>query len=52
MDIIENFCLDTIKNLSQNQAKEYLIQYFVPLTNGNHAFLRDGKYEIFETKII
>ena len=52
MDIIENFSLDLIKSLSQNQAKEYLIKYFIPLTNGNHAFLVNGKYEIYETKII
>ena len=44
MDIIENFSLNLIKSLSQNQAKEYLIKYFIPLTNGNHAFLVNGKY--------
>jgi hypothetical protein len=52
MDIIENFSLDLIKSLSQNQAKEYLTKYFIPLTNGNHAFLVNGKYEIYETKVI
>jgi hypothetical protein len=52
MSIIENFSLDYIKNLSQNDAKEYLTKYFVPLTDGNHAFYINGKFEIYETKII
>lgn len=52
MSIIENFSLDHIKNLSQNEAKEYLIKYFVPLTDGKHAFYMNGKFNISETKDI
>ena len=34
-------------NLSFNEAKIYLTQYFIPLNNGNHAMLMsDGKYDI------
>ena len=41
-----NFNLDTVKNLSQVDAKLYITKYFVPLTDGNHAMLEDGKYII------
>lgn len=45
---MENFSLDKIKELSPKDAKAYLTSYFVPLTNGNHAMLVNGKYEIKE----
>ena len=46
-----NFSLDHIKNFSLNQqqdAKDYIKRYFVPLSNGTHAMLINGKYEIKE----
>lgn len=43
---MENFDLDHIRELSLSNAKNYLTQYFIPLTDGNHAFYIDGKYEI------
>ena len=46
-----NFSLDHIKNFSLNQqqdAKEYIKRFFVPLSNGTHAMLINGKYEIKE----
>lgn len=52
MSTIENFSLDKIKNLSQNEAKAYLTKYFIPLTDGNHAFYCNGKFQILETKVI
>ncbi len=45
---MENFSLEKIKTLSQIEAKAYLIKYFVPLSNGNHAMLINGKYEVKE----
>ena len=48
---MENFSLDHIKNFSLNQqqdAKDYLKKFFVPLSNGNHAMMINGKYEIKE----
>lgn len=47
-----NFSLDHIKNLSPNDAKEYLTKYFIPLTDGNHAFYLNGKFHISEPKVI
>ena len=49
---MENFSLDHIKTLSQNDAKVYLIKYFLPLTDGNHAFYINGKFQILDTKVI
>jgi hypothetical protein len=48
----KNFDLDLIKSLSQNDAKEYLTKYFIPLTDGRHAFYFNGEYKIKETKEI
>ena len=42
------FNLDKIKTLSPNDAKEYITKYFIPLTDGNHALLKDNKYEILD----
>ena len=40
-------------NLSLSQGKEYIKQYFVPLTNGNHAILTShGTYNIISRDII
>ena len=47
-----NFSLSKIKTLSPIEAKEYIINYFVPLSNGNHAMLINGKYEIKEEQEI
>lgn len=48
----QNFSLDLIKELSPNDAKNYITKYFVPLTNGNHALLINGKYGIEKDEII
>ncbi len=46
MSTYENFTLAKIKTLSPIDAKEYITKYFVPLSNGNHAMLIDGIYQI------
>jgi len=48
----ENFNLAKIKTLSPIDAQNYIIKYFVPLSNGNHVQLVDGKYEIKEDAVI
>ena len=45
---MDNFNLSRIKTLSPNDSKVYITKYFVPLDNGNHAMLIDGKYFIKE----
>ena len=49
---MENFDLGKIKTLSFNDCKTYIDKYFIPLTNGEHAFYIDGKYEIMDESII
>ena len=39
-------------NLSLNQGKEYIKEFFVPLTNGNHAVLSNGKYNILNDETV
>lgn len=48
----ENFQLSKIKTLSPTDAKDYIIKYFVPLSNGNHAMLIDNVYHIKEEQEI
>ena len=40
---MQNFNLDTVKNLLQVETKAYVTKYFVPLRFGNLAMLKDGK---------
>jgi hypothetical protein len=49
---MENFDLNKIKNLSLNESKLYIDKYFIPLTNGDHAFYINGKYEIYDDVVI
>ena len=42
----QNFDLNRIKQLLPIEAKQYLDKYLIPLTDGNHAQLINGKYEI------
>lgn len=48
----ENFNLNKLKFLSPYDAKQYITRYFVPLSNGTHAFYNDGKYEVREDQEI
>jgi len=41
-----NFNLNILNGLDHEYAKKYLTKYFVPLDNGNHCMLVDGKYII------
>lgn len=49
---IENFDFDKLKELSLTEAKKYIDKYFIPLTNGEHAFLLNGEYEIMNNTTI
>jgi hypothetical protein len=48
----ENFDLNKVKALSPIEAKQYVDKYFIPLTDGNHALLVNGKYEIYDDSVI
>lgn len=49
---IENFDLNKIHTLSPIEARKYINQYFIPLTNGEHVFYNNSKYEIVDDKVI
>lgn len=49
---MENFSFKKLKELSLIDSKDYIAKYFVPLSDGNHAFLNNGKYEITSHDII
>jgi hypothetical protein len=49
---MENFDLNKIKTLSPIEAKNYIDKYFIPLTNGDHAFYINSKYEIMDDAVI
>ena len=49
---IENFDLDKVKSLSQIEAKQYVDKYLIPLTDGSHAELFDGEYQIIDDAVI
>ena len=52
----EKFSLSKLRALSTEStinSKKYINDYFIPLTNGNHAFMnKDGKYEIISHEIL
>ena len=47
-----NFDLAKLKVLSPIDAKKYIDDYFIPLTDGNHAFYRDGNYDILDDSVL
>jgi hypothetical protein len=36
-------------NLSKSETRIYIDKFFIPLDNGTHAILKNGKYEIIDT---
>jgi hypothetical protein len=49
---IGDFNFDTINNLSRSQAKEYLINYIVPLDTGSHCVYLNNRYVIKEHDVV
>ena len=41
-----NFKLTDPRQKTLKECKAYIREYFVPLRDGNHAVLEDGKYEL------
>lgn len=46
------FSLKQIDTLSPKDAKKYIDKYFYPLETGEHAFINNGKIDIFEESVI
>lgn len=49
---MNNFDFAYLKNLNFSQQKEYIIKFFVPLSNGTHCFLQNDNYELMTDEII
>ena len=48
----QNFDLKKIKTLNYEEQKNYISKYFIPLTNGAHCRLLNGKYDIIDKTIL
>ena len=54
----ENFSLTKINDMNLTQvegiasARAYIDKYFIPLDDGTHAILKNGKYQIVETSVL
>lgn len=51
----KNFSLKKVQDLKpseQGKAETYISKYFIPLSNGMHAFLNNGKYELIDHNTI
>ena len=48
----QNFDLKKIKTLNYEEQKSYISKYFIPLTNGAHCRLLNGKYDIIDKTIL
>ncbi len=46
------FSFEQLDSLNFNDQKNYLTQYFVPLSNGSHCMLKDGLYEMMTDEVI
>lgn len=42
----EKFSFETLNGLNYNDQKNYINKFFIPLTNGSHCLLENGKYTI------
>ena len=49
---MENFCFNKLKSLNFSQQKEYIIKFFVPLSNGSHCMLQNGVFELIADEVI
>lgn len=50
--IIENFDLKKIESLNIQDQKQYFTKYFVPLSNGSHCMLINGKFEMITDEVL
>ena len=49
---MNNFRFEQLDTLNFNDQKNYLTQFFVPLSNGSHCMLKDGAYEMITDEVI
>jgi len=49
---MENFSFELFNNLRECDQKQYIIKYFIPLTNGKHLFYNNNKYELIRIGVL
>ena len=49
---MQSFSFEQLDSLNFNDQKNYLTQYFVPLSNGSHCMLKDGLYEMITDEVL
>ena len=45
---MKNFSLKKVQDLQPSKAIGYVCKYFIPLSNGMHAFYNNSKYELID----
>ena len=49
---MNSFSFEQLDSLNFNDQKNYLTQFFVPLSNGSHCMLKDGAYELISDEVV
>jgi len=49
---MQNFNFEQLDSLNFNVQKNYLTQFFVPLSNGSHCMLNNGLFEIITDEVL
>ena len=49
---MNSFSFEQLDSLNFTDQKNYLINYFVPLSNGSHCMLKDGVYEMISDEVL
>ena len=50
---MQNFNINThIRDVNTQTAKTNIDKYFIPLTNGTHAILRNGTYQVIDKQVL
>lgn len=49
---MEKFNLSYLKTLAPSESKAYVTKFFIPLSSGDHAMLKNDSYEIITDKIV
>ena len=49
---MQSFSFEQLDSLNYNEQKNYLTNYFVPLSNGSHCMLKDGIYEMITDEVL
>ena len=49
---MQSFSFEQLDSLNFNDQKNYVTQFFVPLSNGSHCMLNNGLFEIITDEVL